>query len=163
MPQSWGGGTEIENLQPMCEECNGRQADYYQSSTASRTDPPGHQLCRAAAANRRAARGVRGRVGATDLLCHGRSAQEFQEDSQRRLRDLRFSAGIRAQEATPLEGFSRIWVVLPAQASAPWPDNIHEAITAEERRRKEPGTETVVSRQPEASAAWLPEPPRSPS
>lgn len=64
------------------------------------------------------------------------SAQEYQEDWQRRLRDLRFIGWDYEHKKRTLDGFSRVWVFYRLKRSAPWPDNIHEAITGEEQRRK---------------------------
>ena len=31
IPQAWGGGNELENLQPLCEECNRGRKDLFAS------------------------------------------------------------------------------------------------------------------------------------
>ena len=137
IPQSWGGGTEIDNLQPMCDECMAGKQDYYQSFDALA------DKIRLAINYPEPQRRIGELLVAfgddwvrSDLLAMVASAQEYQEDWQRRLRDLRFIGWDYEHKKRTLEGFSRIWVFYRLKQSAPWPDNIHEAIAAEEQRRK---------------------------
>ena len=69
------------------------------------------------------------------------SAKEFQGDYERRLRELRMLGW----DYKPLRKYgegARVRVYYQLVRSAPWPENIRAAITAEENRRKagRPGT-----------------------
>lgn len=90
VPREWGGNDEIENLQPLCEECNsGKQAfyasydNYAAEIRAASMHPEPH-----------------GRIGELLKAFHGEwvpssliavvaSMQQYQEDWQKRLRELR--------------------------------------------------------------------------
>jgi len=63
------------------------------------------------------------------------SAKSFQEDWQRRLRDLRFLGWDYQHEKRYDEG-SRVWTYYRLTRSAAWPENIWQAIRAEEAQRK---------------------------
>jgi hypothetical protein len=72
----------------------------------------------------------------SDLIGIVASAKEYQEDFQRRIRDLRFLGWEYKQEKRYNEG-ARVKVYYRLVRCAPWPDNIRNAIAAEERRRRE--------------------------
>lgn len=137
IPQSWGGGTEIENLQPMCEPCMEGKRDYLQSfealadkiRLAINYPEPQRRIGELLLAF--GTEWVR-----SDLLAMVASAQEYQEDWQRRLRDLRFLGWDYELKKRTLDGSGRVWVFYRLKKSAPWPDNIHEAIITEANRRK---------------------------
>lgn len=137
IPQSWGGGTEIENLQPMCESCMEGKRDYLQSfealadkiRLAINYPEPQRRIGELLLAF--GTEWVR-----SDLLAMVASAQEYQEDWQRRLRDLRFLGWDYELKKRTLDGSGRVWVFYRLKKSAPWPDNIHEAIITEANRRK---------------------------
>ena len=136
VPQSWGGGNELENLQPLCEECNAGKRDYFQTY-----DVHAEKIRAAinyAEPQRRIGELLKAFDGEwvrTDLLGIVASAQEFQEDWQRRLRDLRFLGWEIEYQRRHHEG-ARIWTYYRVTKWTPWPANIREAITAEERRRR---------------------------
>ena len=135
VPLSWGGDNEPENLQPLCEECYAGKRDYFRSFEAY-------------AEQIRAAIGYdepQKRIGEllkafggiwvrSDLLGIVASAKNFQEDWQRRMRDLRFLGWDYEHEKRYGEG-SRVWAYYRLTKSAPWPENISQAIRAEETRR----------------------------
>jgi hypothetical protein len=137
IPRSWGGGTEIENLQPMCDACMEGKRDYLQSfealadkiRLAINYPEPQRRIGELLLAF--GSEWVR-----SDLLAMVASAQEYQEDWQRRLRDLRFIGWDYELMKRTLDGSGRVWVFYRLKKSAPWPTNIHEAITAEANRRK---------------------------
>lgn len=137
LPKSWGGTNDAENLQPLCEACNAGKRDYFRTHEA-------HAELIQQAANyhepqRRIGellRAFRGGWVRTDLLCIVASAKEYQEDWQRRLRDLRF-LGWEIQSRRSYDEGARVWTYYRAVRTQPWPDNIRAAITSEERRRSE--------------------------
>lgn len=137
LPVAWGGVAEPDNLQPLCEQCaTGKQQ--YMEIHAVHTDK-----IRMAASydepQRRIGELLKAFSGGwvrTDLLSMVASAKEYQEDWQRRLRDLRFLDWEYTHEKRRNEG-ARVWTYYRLIQSQPWPNNIHAAIKAEERRRKE--------------------------
>lgn len=138
IPQSWGGGTEIENLQPMCEECIQGKRDYYQNFDAL------SDKIRLAINYKEPQRRIGELLLAfgeewvrSDLLAMVASAQEYQEDWQRRLRDLRFLGWDYEYKKRTLDGSGRVWTFYRLKKAKEWPENIHEAISAEAQRRKE--------------------------
>jgi hypothetical protein len=136
IPQSWGGTNELENLQPLCEDCNAGKRDYFQSFEARAEqirqaigyDEPQRRIGELLKA-------FDGQWVRTDLLSIVASAKEYQEDWQRRLRDLRFIGWDYQHQKRHNEG-ARVWTYYRLTKSAPWPDNIHAAIIAETARRK---------------------------
>ena len=71
----------------------------------------------------------------SDLLGIVASAKNFQEDWQRRLRDLRYLGWDYQHEKRYGEG-SRVWTYYRLTKSAAWPENISHAIRAEEAKRR---------------------------
>lgn len=136
IPRSWGGGNEIENLQPLCEDCNGGKRDYFQSHDAHADKI--RQAINFAEPQKRIGEllmAFNGEWVRTDLLGIVASAQEFQEDWQRRLRDLRFLGWVIEVQRRGNEG-ARVWTYYRLRCSQAWPDDIRAALTAEERRRR---------------------------
>jgi hypothetical protein len=136
VPLSWGGDNEPENLQPLCEECYEGKIDYFRSFEAYA------EQIRAAIAydepQKRIGELLRAFDGGwvrSDLIGIVASASNFQEDWQRRLRDLRFLGWDYQHEKRYGEG-SRVWTYYRLTKSAPWPDNIPQAIRVEEAKRR---------------------------
>jgi hypothetical protein len=136
VPLSWGGDNEPENLQPLCDECYTGKRDYFRSfeayaeqiRTAIGYDEPQKrvgELLRAFDCG-----WVR-----SDLIGIVASAKNFQEDWQRRMRDLRFLGWDYQHEKRYDEG-SRVWTYYRLTKSAPWPENISQAIRTEEAKRR---------------------------
>lgn len=137
VPQAWGGSNEPENLQPLCEDCNAGKRDYFQSHEpfsekirlAINHDEPQKRIGELLKA-------FEGDWVRTDLLAVVASAKEYQEDWQRRLRDLRLLGWDYEFKRRYAEG-ARVWTYYRVTKSAPWPTNIPAAITAEEKRRRQ--------------------------
>jgi 5-methylcytosine-specific restriction endonuclease McrA len=137
VPQAWGGSNEPENLQPLCEDCNAGKRDYFQSydpfadkiRVAINYDEPQKRIGELLKA-------FNGDWVRTDLLSVVASAKEYQEDWQRRLRDLRFFGWDYEFQRRYYEG-ARVWTYYRLTKSAPWPENIRAAIIAEEKRRRQ--------------------------
>ncbi|MEV7961762.1 HNH endonuclease [Oerskovia paurometabola] len=91
IPQRWGGGNEITNLQALCEDCNGGKKDYY-----SQFDSFADQIRQAANCDephRRIAmlfRAFSDQWVPSELLGAVASARQYQEDWQKRARELRY-------------------------------------------------------------------------
>lgn len=90
LPQAWGGSDLEENLQPLCEECNAGKKDFYGDFDQY------EELIRQAASedepHRRIAlllKAFDGNPIPSDLLGAVASARQYQEDWQKRLRELR--------------------------------------------------------------------------
>ena len=136
VPLSWGGDNEPENLQPFCEECYAGKRDYFRSfeayaeqiRTAIGYDEPQKRIGELLKA-------FEGGWVRSDLLGIVASAKNFQEDWQRRLRDLRYLGWDYQHEKRYGEG-SRVWTYYRLTKSAAWPENISQAIRAEEAKRR---------------------------
>lgn len=139
VPQSWGGTNDIENLQPLCEDCNAGKRDYFQSFDAD-ADKIRHAINYDEPQKRigELLKAFQGGWVRTDLLAMVASAKEYQEDWQRRLRDLRFIGWDYEYQKRYYEG-ARVWTYYRLTKSAPWPTNIRSAIDAETARRKAAG------------------------
>ncbi len=136
VPPDWGGTNDPENLQPLCEECSEGKRQYLQTYAAH-----SEQIRHAASFDepqRRIGELLKALAGdwvPTDLIGIVASAKEYQEDYQRRIRDLRYLGWEYEQTKRHHEG-ARVKVYYRLVRSAPWPDNIRAAITAEEHRRR---------------------------
>src|SRR5258705_1789090 len=147
VPLSWGGDNEPENLQPPCEECNAGKHDYFRSFEAHAEqiraaigyDEPQKRIGELL-------RAFNGGWVRSDLLGIVASAKNFQEDWQRRLRDLRFLGWDYQHEKRYDEG-SRVWTYYRLTKSVAWPVSISQAIRAEEGRRR--SGETQLSAGPD--------------
>jgi hypothetical protein len=135
IPINWGGTASRENLEPLCEECAIGRQQYFAKwdhaadqirEVANRDDPRerlGELLRAMSPAWVRA-----------DLLEAVACAKDHQDDWTRRLRDLRFLGWDYEHQNRKSEG-ARTWAYYRLTQTAPWPDNIHAAIKAEEARR----------------------------
>jgi hypothetical protein len=136
VPTDWGGTNDPENLQPLCEECRDGKRQYLQTYAAF-----SEQISRAASCDepqRRIGellRALKDEWVPSDLIGIVASAKEYQEDYQRRLRDLRFLGWDYEKSKRYHEG-ARVKVYYRLLHAAPWPPNIRAAITAEEDRRR---------------------------
>jgi HNH endonuclease len=136
VPLSWGGDNEPENLQPLCEECSAGKRDYFRSFEAHAEqiraaigyDEPQKRIGELL-------RAFDGRWVRSDLLGIVASAKNFQDDWQRRMRDLRFLGWDYQHEKRYDEG-SRVWTYYRLTKSDAWPENIPQAIRAEEAERR---------------------------
>ena len=135
IPREWGGTNDRENLQPLCEDCNGGKKDHF------RTYEPFIEQIRQAAAYDEPQRRIGELLLAfgteewvrSDVIEIVASAKEYQEDWQRRMRDLRF-IGWDYEYKKVREG-GRVRTYYRLAKSAPWPENIIASIRAEADRR----------------------------
>jgi hypothetical protein len=137
VPPDWGGTNDPENLWALCKDCDSGWLQHLQTYA-----PYADQISLAAnypEPQRRIGELLRAFNGAwvpSDLIGIVASAKEYQEDYQRRIRDLRFLGWDYKQQKRYNEG-ARVKVYYCLVRSAPWPRNIPAAIAAEERRRRE--------------------------
>jgi 5-methylcytosine-specific restriction endonuclease McrA len=136
VPKHWGGSDDVDNLQPLCEECNAGKKAYFATY-----DSYGDKIRQAAAHPE-----PHGRIGEllkafhkdevpAELIELVASMQQYQEDWRRRLRELR-CLGWRYESIKRKESSSnrmRVWYRLTHWE--PWPQG---SIAAEIRRRDQP-------------------------
>jgi 5-methylcytosine-specific restriction endonuclease McrA len=136
IPQSWGGTSDPDNLQPLCEDCNHGKRDYFQTYEAH-ADAIRDAINYAEPQKRigELLKAFGGGWVRTDLLALVASSKEFQEDWQRRLRDLRYLGWEIKSQRRYNEG-ARVWTYYRVKRSNLWPDNIRAAIAQEEERRR---------------------------
>jgi 5-methylcytosine-specific restriction endonuclease McrA len=132
IPGSWGGTDEIENLQALCEDCNEGKKDrfaHYENRASEiasviHYEEPHRRIGELLKA-------FDGEWVPTDLIRFVASAQQFQEDYQKRLRELRVLGWIIDNERR-LEGGRHVSYYRVTHWE-PWPET---SIRAEIRRRE---------------------------
>ena len=91
VPQGWGGPDELSNLQPLCQDCNGGKKDFV--SEFDRFAPHIRKATSQPQPHRRIASllaAVPGMWVPSELIGAVASVQQYQEDWQKRLRELRY-------------------------------------------------------------------------
>ena len=137
IPAEWGGANDPENLWPLCQDCHQGRRKYLQTFA-----PYESQISRAASLDEPQRRigellkAFKGDWVSSELIGVVASAREYQEDFQRRIRDLRYLGWKIEQQKRYHEG-ARVKSYYRLVYAAPWPDNIRTAIVAEEKRRQE--------------------------
>ena len=136
VPPEWGGIADPENLQPLCEDClKGKRQ--YQETYASYSE----QIRHAADFDEPQRRigelllALRNDWVPSELIGIVASAKEYQTDYEKRTRELRLLGWDYKVRKERGEG-ARTRVYYRLIQSAPWPENIHAAIVAEEKRRR---------------------------
>lgn len=138
VPQAWGGGNETENLQPLCEDCNAGKKDYYASydthaekiKEAIGYDEPHMRIGELLKA-------FDGGWVPTDLIGIVASAKQFQEDYQKRLRELRL-LGWQIQSQRRYNEGTRVRTYYRAIHWEPWGEgSVRAQLSAIERANKE--------------------------
>lgn len=136
IPQRWGGTNDPDNLQALCSECNEGKRDYYATFDglapeilkAFAHDEPHVRIGEALkAAYPEKLRG--------DLLERVASAKQYQEDWQKRLRELRL-IGWKIKASRQNEQGRAVAYYQLLEEPPPWPDGtVRTAIRAIEKRR----------------------------
>lgn len=136
IPLKWGGTNDLDNLQALCSECNEGKKDYYATydeyseeiNQAINYEEPHQRIGELLKAFRGAP--VRG-----DLLERVASAKQYQEDWQKRLRELR-ALGWKIEPVKKKEQ-ARMMTSYRLVGNPPaWPQgSIRSAIREAERRR----------------------------
>lgn len=143
IPLDLGGSNDLENLQPLCEECNrGKKnlfADYSEYAPLIRKaigyDEPHKRIGELLKA-------FNGEWVRSDLLEMVAHARQYQEDWQKRMRELR-TLGWKIEYKRGREG-SRVRTYYRATTVKPWPKG---TIRAEIRRREQRGKKRRASRK----------------
>jgi hypothetical protein len=137
IPPEWGGANDPENLWPLCQDCYKGRREYLrtfapyegQISHAASLDEPQRRIGELLKA-------FEGDWVPSELIGVVASAKEYQEDYQRRIRDLRYLGWDIKQQKRYHEG-ARVKSYYRLVRAVPWPDNIRVAIADEEKRRRE--------------------------
>ncbi|WP_202865731.1 HNH endonuclease [Kribbella turkmenica] len=133
VPRDWGGGDEPENLQPLCEQCNGGKRSWYQSYSGHADEiraAIGHEEV-----HRRIGellKALQGQWVPTELIGIVASAAAYQEDYQKRTREFRTLDWEISVEKRYNEG-ARVRTYYKCTHWEPWPEG---SISAEIRRRE---------------------------
>lgn len=133
VPQEWGGGDELENLQPLCEECNGGKKAWF--ATYNHHAEEIQKAILHDEVHRRIGELLKAFEGEwvyTELIGIVASAQAYQEDYQKRLRELRTLGWTISVQKRQHEG-ARVRTYYKCQSWEPWPDG---PIITEIRRRE---------------------------
>jgi 5-methylcytosine-specific restriction endonuclease McrA len=133
IPQEWGGTHALENLQPLCEECNrGKKAHFatYDEYAAQIKAAIGHDSVHMRIGE--LLKAFEGQPVRSDLLDMVASPPgDFQEDWQKRLRELRVLGWEITTSRRREDGRVRAYYLLVS--ARPWPDG---PIRAEIRQRE---------------------------
>ncbi|MEV6778982.1 HNH endonuclease [Streptomyces syringium] len=134
VPRNWGGLDEVDNLQPLCEECNSGKQAFYASydqyadeirNAANHDEPHGRigELLKA----------FQGNWVPSDLIGVVASMRQFQDDWQKRLRELRTLGWIIATKRAKDPKTGRSVSSYRVEHWEPWPEG---SIRAEINRRE---------------------------
>jgi 5-methylcytosine-specific restriction endonuclease McrA len=152
IPWSWGGTDDIDNLQPLCEECNSGKKDFYATydryadqirKASGHPEPHGRtgELLKA----------FDGEWVPSSLIEVVASLGQYQDDWQRRLRDLRFLDWkiVPKRKKDPATGRVNVWYRVDVWK--PWPEG---SIRAEVARR-DPSNKSSQRREDEPADTLL--------
>jgi hypothetical protein len=138
IPKEWGGTDELDNLQALCANCNEGKKNYYatydkyaqQIRQAINHDEPHRRIGEMLKA-------FKGSLVRSDLLDRVASAKQYQEDWQKRLRELRVLGwDIKSTRRLDKES-GRMFAYYQLNEAKPWPKgNIAAEIRRLERKRK---------------------------
>lgn len=135
IPKAWGGTDEIGNLQALCSECNEGKKNYY--ATYDQYAPQLRKAVSYDEPHRRIGellKAFRGEPVRSDLLERVASAKQYQEDWQKRLRELRL-LGWKIKSSKRKEQ-GRVVAYYELEEAQPWPvGSIATEIRARERAR----------------------------
>lgn len=136
IPQEWGGTNDIENLQPLCSECNEGKRNFYATydqyadkiKEAANYDEPHKRIGELLKA-------FNGEFVRPDLIEIVANSKQYQDDWQKRLRELR-TLGWVIEVDKRKEG-KRFVAYYAAKHYEPWPEgNVRAEITRREVLRK---------------------------
>lgn len=128
MPKSWGGINDIENLQALCEECNRGKKNYFR--TLERFGPQIRKASEYAEPQKRIGELLRAvhpqeiRSDIVEMVAH---RGQYQEDWQRRLRELR-DLGWDYEVRRETDNRGRVRTYYKLTKWRPWPAKIRSHI-----------------------------------
>jgi len=137
IPQEWGGTNDVENLQPLCSECNEGKRNFYATydkyadkiKEAANYDEPHRRIGELLKA-------FNGDFVRPDLIEIVANSKQYQDDWQKRLRELR-TLGWDIVVDKRKEG-KRFLAYYAAKHYESWPEgNIRAEITRREVQRKQ--------------------------
>lgn len=136
IPREWGGTDDVGNLQALCSECNEGKKNYY--ATYDQYAPQLREAIGHEEPHRRIGELLKafgGEPVRSDLLERVANAQQYQEDWQKRLRELRL-LGWKIKASKKKED-GRVVAYYELQEAQPWPvGNIAGEIRTRERARR---------------------------
>src|SRR6185437_3643238 len=136
LPRNWGGKTEIDNLWALCQLCNGGKRDFFASMDTGGM----RKIVHLKSVYERIAATLRMHKGApvpSWLLEFVANVSEFQEDWQKRLRELRYPVIGMKIVATRAKTSSGKWqAAYKLEKWVPLPHNHKSIIKEYERKRK---------------------------
>jgi hypothetical protein len=136
IPREWGGTDGVENLQALCSECNEGKKNYYATFDEYATQI--QQAIGYEEPHRRIGellKAFRGAPVRSDLLERVANAKQYQEDWQKRLRELRLLGWKIKSSRQREEG--RVVAYYELQEAKPWPaGSIAAEIRLTERARR---------------------------
>lgn len=136
IPQEWGGTNEIENLQPLCSDCNEGKRNFYATydqfadkiKDAANYDEPHKRIGELLKA-------FNGEFVRPDLIEIVANSKQYQDDWQKRLRELRVLGWV--IEVDKRKEAKRFVAYYAAKHFEPWPDgSVRAEITRREAQRK---------------------------
>lgn len=136
LPQAWGGTNDPENLQPLCSECNEGKRNFYASydkyadqiKAAATYDEPHKRIGELLKA-------FKGASVPPDLIEIVANSRQYQDDWQKRLRELRV-LGWEIDVEKKKEG-KKVLAYYAVKHFEPWPEgNVRAEITRREVQRK---------------------------
>ena len=136
IPQEWGGTNDIENLQPLCSECNEGKRNFYATyneyadkiKEAANYDEPHRRIGELLKA-------FNGDFVRPDLIEIVANSKQYQDDWQKRLRELRTLGWI--INVDKRKDGKRFVAYYAVEHYEPWPEgNIRAEITRREAQRK---------------------------
>lgn len=136
VPQSWGGTNDPENLQALCSECNEGKRDYY--SSIADEEPAILEAFTHDEVHRRIGEALKAAYPKKlrgDLLERVANARSYQEDWQKRLRELRL-LGFEIKASRQNEQGRQVAYYQLTAPAPPWPEGkIRPAIRTIEKKR----------------------------
>lgn len=137
IPRSWGGVSELENLWAVCESCNRGKRNFF----ASFDDEEMREILACTSVYERISHTLRMHFGqpvAADYLAFVANFNDYQEDWQKRLRELRYPIiGTRIQVMVRKEGKRRRAYYTMTQWAELAPDHARQIKEYEKSRRKQ--------------------------
>ena len=136
VPRNWGGGTVLDNLQALCQDCNGGKRDFF----ASLNQAEMKRVAGLSSVYLRIAETLRMHKGTpvpSWLLDLVANLNDFQEDWQKRLRELRYPViGLKIKATRSKTATGKWQAAYQLENWKPLPDDHKWQIKEYERKKK---------------------------